>query len=273
MAYECECLHGVTSVLGLAIQSNAAAGEGDTSNSPSRNFVSYCLMPEVLLVVLVGAAVVILIYLGHLTARKRREALSALAHELGWDFDPSRDYGHDDSYRQFDIFRRGRSRSAYNTLRGSLEIERRIYQVKTGDFRYTIKTGKSSTTYKFSYLILHLPFPTVPKLLVRRESVLDKLAGAVGFHDIDFESAEFSKRFYVKSSDKKFAYDVIHPRMMELLLSTDAPVLEIEHRACCLHNGTTRVWKVSDFRKRLWWARQFFESWPEYLTSALDAET
>jgi len=228
-------------------------------------------MPEALLVILVGVVVLALIYLGHLAARKRREALLGLAHELGFRFAPERDHDHDNRYREFEIFRRGRSRSAYNILRGSVPIAGRTYHINMGDYRYTIKTGKSSTTHKFSYLILHLPFPTVPSLFVRRENMLDRVAGAVGFDDIDFESAEFSDRYYVKSSDKKFAYDVIHPRMMEFFLSTEVPIMEVKDGLCCLHDSTFRVWDISEFKQRLWWARQFFEAWPDYLTSTLDA--
>jgi hypothetical protein len=100
--------------------------------------------------------------------------------------------------------------------------------------------------------------------------LFDKIAGAVGFDDIDFESAEFSKRFHVKSPDKKFAYDVIHPRTMEFLLSSGGPSLEIDNDRCCIYDSTRRKWTVSDFKKRVWWIREFLELWPEYLTSQLD---
>ena len=87
-----------------------------------------------------------------------------------------------------------------------VEIDGRPYPVKMGDFNYKVtrSTGKGSntTTYRLSYLILHLPFALTPDLLIRREGVFDKIAGAIGFDDIDFESAEFSRRFYVKSSDR-----------------------------------------------------------------------
>lgn len=36
--------------------------------------------------------------------------------------------------------------------------------------------------------------------------------------DIDFESAKFSKRYFVRAADKQFAYEVITPQMMEFLL-------------------------------------------------------
>jgi hypothetical protein len=225
---------------------------------------------EIILVVLVGAVVAFLIYLGHLASKKRREALRALASELNLSFDPSRDHAHDSNYREFDIFRRGRRRTAYTTISGRIEIGERHCWIKMGDYCYTIKTGKSSTTYRFSYLILKLPYESVPQLSIRRENMLDRIAGAVGFDDIDFESAEFSRKFYVKSSDKKFAYDVIHPRTMEFLLSSGCPVLQLENGKCCIYDGTSTKWDVSDFRKRLWWMSEFLKLWPDYLTEQLD---
>ena len=151
----------------------------------------------ILFVIAIGALIVVAIFLGWQAAKKRREALAAMAAELGWQFDPAHDRRHDDEYAHFEIFRRGHSRSAYNTLWGPFEIDGRSYPAKMGDFLYkvTSSNGKTTTThtYRFSYLILHLPFAGVPNLFIRREGVFDKLAGLIGFDDIDFESAEFSK--------------------------------------------------------------------------------
>ena len=225
---------------------------------------------EVILVILGAAAVVFFIYMSHLAAKRRREELHDLARELDLSFDPSRDRDHDSEYREFGIFRRGRKRAAFNTLTGRIEFGKRDCWIKMGDFRYTIQHGKSSSTHTFSYLILNLPYQGVPKLVIRREGMFDKIASAVGFDDIDFESAEFSRKFFVTSSDKKFAYDVIHPRTMEFLLTSDGPSLEIANDRCCIHDSVRRKWTVSDFRKRLWWIREFLELWPDYVTSQLD---
>ena len=89
-------------------------------------------------------------------------------------------------------------------------------------------------------------------------------AGAFGFDDIDFESAEFSKRFYVKSPDKRFAYDVVHPRMMEFLLDRKAPCVDIENARCCISDGSRR-WSPQQFRSTLGWLDTFFERWPEHV--------
>lgn len=204
--------------------------------------------------------------------KKRREALVALADRLGLSFNPSYDSSHDEEYAHFEIFRRGHSRVAMNTLSGDVILAERRFVIKMGDFRYKITTssGKSTTThtYRFSYMILHLPW-RVPDLLIRREGIFDKLAGAIGFDDIDFESAEFSKRFYVKSRDKRFAYDVIHPQMMEFLLAREMPAVDIERSRLCLSDGRTR-WQPEQFERMIHWAGEFFTRWPEHVVRDLE---
>jgi hypothetical protein len=221
-------------------------------------------------VLLIGAG----IYFGYLAAKKRREAMQALAQELGWRFSPERDSSHDDEYSHFEIFRRGHGRVAFNTLFGNLEIDGRRFRAKAGDFRYkvTSSSGKSQTTstYTFSYLIVHLPFRNMPDLLIRPEGIFDKIAGAFGFDDIDFESEEFSRRFHVKSADRRFAYDVLHPRMMDYLLRVSAPLIDIEQGRCCLSNGRAR-WKPEDFHNSIRFLREFFDLWPDHLTAQLES--
>ena len=231
--------------------------------------------PLVVVLVVFGLLAVVAIgYLSYLAAKKRREALAGLAAELGWRFDPSRDRSHDDEYAHFEMFRRGHSRAAYNTLFGELQVTGRSCPAKMGDFIYkiTTHTGKttSTRTYRFSYLIVHLPFARVPDLLVRREGVFDKIAGAFGFDDVDFESAEFSRRFYVKSSDKRFAYDVIHPQMMEFLLASEPPAVDLERGRCCLSDGRRR-WDPEQFRAQLGWLAEFFDRWPEHVRAELES--
>jgi hypothetical protein len=46
-------------------------------------------------------------------------------------------------------------------------------------------------------------------------------------HDLEFESDDFNHRFSVKSEDRKFAYDVVNPQMMQWLMSVDAPGFHI----------------------------------------------
>lgn len=225
-----------------------------------------------ILIVLAIAAALLFAYFSHLAAKQRREEMAELARSLGFRFEPGPDGSHDEEYGHFEIFRRGRSRVALNTMTGRLEMAGRTVHAVAGDFRYRVTSGSGKSrrtrTYRFSYVILELPFDP-PDLLIRPEGMFDKLAGVFGFDDIDFESEEFSRKFYVKSPDKKFAYDVVHPRMMEFLLRDMPAALDIEHGRVCFADGKSR-WAPHQFRQRLDYLEQFFALWPEHVMVQLD---
>lgn len=225
----------------------------------------------VLLIVAVLVLAVLAIAYGMRQAQKRREALAALAGKLGWRFEPSRDPRHDDRFAQFSMFRQGHSRAAYNTLTGELSIDGRVYHGQMGDFTYkeTRSNGKSTTTetYNVSYLLLQPPLTWRGELRIRPEHLFDKLAGMIGFDDIDFESAEFSRKFHVKCDDKRFAYDVITPRMMEFLLHSAPQLVEYDKGWCLMSEGGGR-WKPEEFEMRLAWLGRFFERWPDHLMAS-----
>ncbi|MCW5776220.1 MAG: hypothetical protein KIS87_07275 [Phycisphaeraceae bacterium] len=228
------------------------------------------LGPEFLLLALAVLAVIGIAWAVHMASVRRREALAEVAARIGLRFDARRDRRHDNDYSHFEVFRQGHSRAAYNTISGTLSLAGRDCRIKTGDFTYTVNHGKSSTTFNLSYLILHLPFDTAPDLLIRREGVFDKLAGAFGFPDINFESSEFSRRFHVRCRDRKFAYDLVTPRMMDFLLATDPGVIDIERARLCMTDGTRR-WTPEEFEARIRWVGDFLTLWPEHVTTSLEA--
>lgn len=90
-------------------------------------------------------------------------------------------------------------------------------------FNYTGKTvthdknGSHTTFYYRGVALVDLPV-AFPQLTIVPETFALKLWDAVGGDDIDFESDEFSKAFWVKCADRKFAYDVVRPPTMEFLL-------------------------------------------------------
>lgn len=219
-----------------------------------------------LIVIAIGA------YYSHLQQQKRIAELSALAAEQGWRFDPGKNHYHDGQYSQFDIFTKGHSRYAYNTMHGTMEKAGDNWPVVMGDYHYKVTSGsgknRSTSTYRMSYAIVQVPYVGVPDLAIREEHFFDKVAGFFGFDDIDFESAEFSDKFSVKSSNKKFAYDVVHPQMMQFLLDSHPPTIQLSMGNCCLSDGT-RCWTPQQFRNRIDWVREFFNHWPQHVVSDL----
>ena len=183
---------------------------------------------EPLIIVGVIAVVVVLGVLGYLGAKKRREAMMALAAKLGLRFDPGKDWDLARRYDFLDKLRAGSNRYAFNVLSGTCQG----HGVTAFDYHYethsTDSKGHRQTHHHyFSCFLLHLP-ASFPELVIAREGFFSKIAQAVGYDDIDFESHEFSRRFCVRSPDKKFAYDVCHVRTMEYLLANDDLTIEIE---------------------------------------------
>jgi len=204
---------------------------------------------------------------------KRREELATLAMQGGWVFSPAKDYGIG-RLCDFDIFNRGEDRCAFNTITGKVEYGAYHCELDMGDFRYTVRTRTSKghtskTTYKFSYLVIRLPFRHTPQVRIRHEGILDKIAQAAGLEDIDFESAEFSDKYCVTSRDKLFTYHLLHPRAMEYFLAIEPPdLIEIAAGRICVTDGMRR-WKMDAFKKRMNWARNFVALWPEHLARDL----
>jgi hypothetical protein len=221
----------------------------------------------------VVALVIIAIVYSVKAARKRREALQQFANENGFRFDPADDRALPGTLAEFGTFNRGSDRRAYNTLSGDLSVDSRPVAIRIGDYRFTTESGsgkdRQQTTHRLSYLHARLAFACTATLTVRRENFFDKIGGAIGFEDINFESAEFSRKFHVKSDDKKFTYDLFDPRMIEWYLPSNPPTLEIIGRDLLLTMGG--VWTPEDMCKQLEWAKAFIEHWPAHIVDRLGA--
>ena len=92
------------------------------------------------------------------------------------------------------------------------------------DFWYydesTDANGHTSRSYhRFDCAIVPID-ADCPRLAIGRETLLTSLAGALSFHDIEFESEDFNRAFHVTCEVPKFANDVIDQRMMSWLLTT-----------------------------------------------------
>jgi len=158
-------------------------------------------------------------------AAQRRKELAAWARSRGMAFSRGKDRTLDERFGDFKCLRRGRSRYAHNLMRGEWKGRGFV----GFDYHYVTGSGKNRRTHRFSAVILTSEVPLRP-LFIRPEGFFDRVSQFLGFNDIDFESAEFSRRFYVKSPDRKWAYDVIHARTMEFLLSAPTFTMEFDRR-------------------------------------------
>jgi hypothetical protein len=231
-------------------------------------------MPEIFVLIiplfLIGFG--LLAYYSYQQAKKRREELAALAARWGWSFSPSYESDWDSRYSQFGCFTQGHSRCAYNLLQGTIEVDGQHQPCTVGDYTYKVTTGsgkdENTTTYYFSFLLFELPFVGLPQLAIRPEGFFDSVTSFMGFDDIDFESEEFSRKFHVKSSDKRFVYDLLHPRTMEFMLDTPPATFEIERDVFCLKSSSS-CWQVPEIEQQVEWCKRWLSLWPPHLVADL----
>lgn len=218
---------------------------------------------EIVIVLLVAGLIVAGVIAGIRAARKRREAFAQLAARLGLQFDPDEDHSLPGQFPFLDRLQKGSRRYAFNRLAGPYHG----HEVLVFDYHYetysTDSKGHTQTHHHyFSFFMLFLP-RSFPELTIVREGWGSKLAQAFGYDDIDFESAEFSRRFCVRSRDKRFAYDICHPRTIDYLLAN--PDLSVETEGNVLAIGfDTRLAPeaIEPNLERLRILREFF---PAYL--------
>ena len=196
--------------------------------------------------------------LGYISSLKRREAMAAVAAKLGLQFMPHKDRYMPKRYRFLDKLRRGSNRYAFNVLSGSYKR----HEVILFDYHYRTGSGKNTHHHYLSFFILHLRL-SFPELIIGPEGIFSKIAQAVGYDDIDFESHEFSRKFCVRSKNKKFAYDVCNARMIEYLLSNTDLSIEIEDRVMAISfNSRLSPEQIEPNLKRLVTVRSLL---PDYL--------
>jgi len=189
----------------------------------------------------VGFAVLLVvgIIFASIAAKKRREAFAMIAARLGLSFSADHQRDIASRYEFLDRLAQGSNRYAYNVLSGAYQG----HNVMVFDYHYEThstdsKGNRQTHHHQFSFFILQLE-RMFPELTITREGVFSKIAQAFGYDDIDFESHEFSRKFCVRSKDKKFAYDVCNARMIEYLLANDDLNIEIEGMALAIGFGGT----------------------------------
>jgi len=211
--------------------------------------------------VFIGLIIYLAIY-SHKKEKERRAAMAAWAVERGLNFSPEKVRGFDEEYREFDRLRQGSNRYAHNIMAGKLEGR----EVRLFDYHYEThstnsKGHRQTHHHSFSAVILESGFRLLP-LAIRPEHFFDKLSAAFGWDDIDFESAEFSRRYHVKSPDKRWAYDVLHGRVMEMLLGVKGLSFECDRGAMICTGGGR--WELRKFERAIGLVGEILRQIPDH---------
>lgn len=199
-------------------------------------------IPTPIIILGIVAVVAVLGILGHLHDKKRRAAIAAWANANGWHNTP----GKDRSFRlPFPLFSRGHS--CYARFRCTKTLHDPIAGIPDDpratlfEYHYAVTSGsgknRSTTHYYYTCIAVTLGFD-LGKLDIRREHFTDKFAAVVGFDDIDFEDASFSRRFHVSSPDRQAAYELLHSRMIAWFKGHDEWSLSISRNIVLVFRRT-----------------------------------
>lgn len=240
--------------------------------APAENLMPFLI---VLGVIAVGILVVLAIRYQMKVEAARRAAYAALAAEWGLRYRERPPERLDQVFPGFECFAQGHSRRVNHLLDGRMSTpDGHSIELLAGEWQFAITTsnGKSTQTtiHRFGFAILGPGLGAWPGLQVRRENFLDKFAGALGWDDIDFESVEFSKKFHVKSGDKRFAYDLLDPRMIELFLIADSiPQVDLAGEHLCLHYSSSTRLEPPMLKLLIQWGVLFIDRIPRVVRAGL----
>jgi hypothetical protein len=175
---------------------------------------------------------------------KRKKELEAWAKANGLTFSTGRTKVKPE--RLFDCLQRGHDRYASMMMAGKIDD----WVVRAFDYHYetysTDSKGRRQTHHHhFSAVLIDSKFP-LKHLYIRPEGFFDKVTEFVGVDDIDFESAEFSRKFYVKAKDRRWAYDVITQDTMAFMLE-NARGFKIQFAVNCALIWVDRRMKAEQF--------------------------
>jgi hypothetical protein len=172
------------------------------------------------LVGIFALALVALIAIGvfsYLAKKRRLEGFALVASRQGLSFaeeDPFGTLG-----EPFALFDRGDGQGVENVLWGVWHGS----DLRAFDYWYYQESRNaqghtSRTYYRFDCVRLGVA-ARCPPTSIDPENFFSRLADALSFHDIEFESEAFNRAFTVRSADEKFANDLIDARMIEWLLA------------------------------------------------------
>jgi hypothetical protein len=144
--------------------------------------------------------------------RRRRWQLMALGSPEGLRLSPADPFELPEAHFHVHLFTRGHSRLARNVLHGRLEG----LPVRLFDYQYETGSGHTRRTYRWQVALVQTDL-RMPGLIVQPADRHDPLEALFGFDEVRFAAEPFADRFRVASEDRQFAYQLLHPRLVDLL--------------------------------------------------------
>ena len=144
----------------------------------------------------------------------RSGQMKDVAKKLGLSYDRGDDFGLINLLKDFKLFSRGRRKKITNILGEKTEWKETDFRLF--DYKYTIKTGKHSKTFRQTVFFVQSKKLGLPQFYMKPEHFFNKIGHYLGIEDIDFEEfPEFSNQYWLKGEDEgqirqTMSDDVLH---------------------------------------------------------------
>jgi hypothetical protein len=131
--------------------------------------------------------------------RQRREAYEEYCLIRGYRFEADRPGGHERYAGLLDLFHSGHRRRWGYTITGT----KGGFPFTAFEYQWVTGGGKSSNTHRVHAILWERDGTALPKFALTPETLLDRIGGAFGMQDIDFEeSPEFSRAYRLRGEDE-----------------------------------------------------------------------
>jgi len=196
------------------------------------DFMPFIIIGGVILLIAGGA------WYSHVAAKKRKEAFVEVAESMGLVSSPEGDAELLNRFSNFKLFNQGRARKMKNVVQGdSGEVKIAIF-----DYQYTTGSGKQARTHQQSVVSLQSNNLRSPDFTMRPEGMLDRIGGALGFQDIDFDSHPlFSNMFVLKSSNEQAVREFFSPALLEFFEGKKGISVEAQTGALFFYRPGKRI--------------------------------
>jgi hypothetical protein len=229
------------------------------------------MSPQLAALLLAGLALVGFMGWSSAQERKRVVALKAWVRGKGRRFVADRRESPD---WRWDLFHKGHSRFAQALAIVDLPGATPGLDgasVMVFEYHYAISAGvgrdRRTQHYWHTCAVLDLAFDP-GNVSFMAEGVGDKLAALLGVDDIDFEDAEFSRRFKVQADEKKHAWDLLDGALMTWLKAHPGVQFESRGRQALLVLESTGKATPRRFEQLVDWSRGFLAQVPRVLVNA-----
>ena len=138
----------------------------------------------------------------------------------------------------FDLFSKGRSRKAFNFLRG----QRRDAQVTIFDYQYTTGAGRNSRTTFQTAVLFNLETPELAQFILKPRGLWEKMTSKLGAKEIDFSTAaEFTKKYLVKGTDEIAIHQVFNPSVVAFFEGQQGLSVEANDKQLLVYRQAKRI--------------------------------